>query len=205
MSLRTLKLDTPDLALPSTAQQWLQQEARARAEFALRAQDAGSGGFQASDYARVYATLHALSVDARLRGRTFCEWGSGTGVVCQLASLVGFDSYGIEIQARLVELACRLEGAAVFTCGTFVPGQAVTMLPHVDDTFLDGDGSDGHHALGLEPGELDVVYCYPWPEEEELVEQLFDLCATPGAILVTYRGHSRLTVQQRQPIQAQLP
>ena len=36
-------------------------------------------------------------------GRRFIEWGSGIGVVTCLASCVGFDAVGIEIEPKLVE------------------------------------------------------------------------------------------------------
>jgi hypothetical protein len=33
-----------------------------------------------------------------------------------------------------------------------------------------------------------VVYAYPWPDEEGLVEELFEGHARPGALLMTYHG-----------------
>ena len=38
----------------------------------------------------------------------FCEWGSGIGVVSCLAALRGWESTGVEIEPRLIEVSCQL-------------------------------------------------------------------------------------------------
>lgn len=198
MTLHTIELDAPDLPFPRELQELLEQEARIRADIADRPWEEPPGGFHPSDYARVYATLHALWRDDRLRGPVFCEWGSGTGVITLMAELVGFTAYGIELQPQLVALADDLGGSGKFACGTFVTEAAAKHWPEARTaTFLDSAGEDGHALLGLDPQEIDVVFCYPWPPEEEVIEELFGLCCGPGAMLVTYRGSDRLTVQQR--------
>src|SRR5262245_2654095 len=64
--------------------------------------------FVASDFGRVYAALRFLEASGLLAGRSFCEWGSGFGVVSCLAALLGFDARGIEVEPELVEAARRL-------------------------------------------------------------------------------------------------
>jgi hypothetical protein len=36
--------------------------------------------------------------------------------------------------------------------------------------------------------DLDVVFAYPWPDEEALTAELFDRYAGPGAVLVTFHS-----------------
>jgi hypothetical protein len=35
---------------------------------------------------------------------------------------------------------------------------------------------------------MDVVFAYPWPDEESVTGELFDRYAGAGALLVTYHG-----------------
>jgi hypothetical protein len=51
--------------------------------------------FVAADYGRVLQDLLAL----RAPGLRFLEWGSATGVITIMADLLGFDAYGIELDA----------------------------------------------------------------------------------------------------------
>ena len=58
-------------------------------------------GYVSGDYAALY---HAL---AEFQGQawTFLEWGSGLGVLTIMASRMGFEAYGIETEATLIEHA----------------------------------------------------------------------------------------------------
>ena len=60
--------------------------------------------FVAADYDRVLATLLPLAAP----GRRFVEWGSATGVITIMASLLGFEAYGIELDPALVRIAREL-------------------------------------------------------------------------------------------------
>ena len=51
--------------------------------------------------------------------------------------------------------------------------------------------------LGLDPAEVDVVYCYPWPGDEGPVAHLFAHLSTPGALLVCDTGEEALHIHQR--------
>ncbi len=202
--LETLSIPAPDVSLPHAALALLREAEQLEREFQRRFTHQPHGGFLGSDYARVYATLHRLEAAGPLRGRQFCEWGSGSGVVTLLAELLGFESSGIEIQRPLVslaqELATQMGSSASFACGSFVPDGVKRSLAALDhDTFLDNAGEDGHLLLELDPTHIDLVYCYPWPGEEDAVEAVFERAASPGALLVTYRGAEELTVQQNCP------
>ncbi len=45
--------------------------------------------------------------------------------------------------------------------------------------------------------EFDVVFAYPWPDEEELTAQLFEQFARPGALLVSYHNDEDVTVRRK--------
>ena len=40
----------------------------------------------------------------------------------------------------------------------------------------------------MDPASFDVVFAYPWPDEEAVVAALFERHSSPGAILATYHG-----------------
>ena len=40
--------------------------------------------------------------------------------------------------------------------------------------------------LGLEVRDFDLIFAYPWPNDEELTASLFERFAAPGALLLTY-------------------
>ena len=62
-----------------------------------------------------------------------------------------------------------------------------------------------HVALDNMPGalvytddELNIVFAYPWPDEERLVEQLFEDQARHGALLMTYHGERGLWMRRKE-------
>lgn len=156
---------------------------------------AGYRGFVPSDYRRLYSVLRLIESKRLTCGMKFCEWGSGIGVATMVASMVGFEAHGIEIDPALVKVASRLShqhGLAVnIACGSFVP-EGVDDL--IDSAFAENDGSismvteavDTYSELGLEIDEFDIVFCFPWPTDENLTAEIFDRCASTGALLLTY-------------------
>ena len=58
-------------------------------------------GYVSGDYAALY---HALT-EFQGQAWTFLEWGSGLGVLTIMASRMGFEAYGIETEATLIEYA----------------------------------------------------------------------------------------------------
>ncbi len=61
-------------------------------------------GYVSADYLSVFHSLAQL----RNRVSTVLEWGSGLGVVSIMASRMGFEAFGIEAEAVLVEYALGL-------------------------------------------------------------------------------------------------
>lgn len=162
-------------------------------------------GFVPSDFVCVYWALRAVVHENMASGNLFCEWGSGFGVVASLASLLGFDSYGIEIDERLVDASRDLvyaQGLPVeFAHGSFVPPEADSIIDeeYASESFwLDTEtANDAYDELEIAPDEFDVVFAYPWPNEETAVGRLFDRCAAEGALLLTYTQLDEVRIRRK--------
>ena len=56
-------------------------------------------------------------------------------------------------------------------------------------------GPEAEWDLG--PADFDVVFAFPWPDEEEVIPALFDRYAAPGAVLVTYHEAQDFRVRRK--------
>ncbi len=164
--------------------------------------------FVPSDFATVYGILRALAEADVTAGNLFCEWGSGFGVVTCLAAMLDFDACGIEIEAELIDaardLADDFDLPVEFIHGSFIPeGSEAKLGLDVGDGFswLTTNTDSTHNEVGLGPDDFDVIFAYPWPDEEEVIEVMFEEYARIGAILVTYHGGEdvRLRRKERRP------
>jgi hypothetical protein len=158
--------------------------------------------FVPSNFELAYHALAEINAANLATGHRFIEWGSGIGVIACLASCVGFDAVGIEIEQKLVDMAERLaadHGIAVeFVCGSFVPDGIVPRVDWVDGVaWLTTEGRDGYEVLDLEPDDFDVVFAYPWPGEEQVIFDLFADTAAVGALLLTYHGIDGVKLQRK--------
>jgi hypothetical protein len=158
--------------------------------------------FVPSDFELTYRALAAIHSGHLTTGRRFLEWGSGIGTVACLATQLGFDAIGIEIESPLVEIANDL--AAVhdldteFICGSFVPhGTDVTVGTADDFAWLSTTGHVAYDDLDLEPNDFDLIFAYPWPGEEEIIFDLFAVHAATGALLLTYHGIEGVRLQRK--------
>jgi hypothetical protein len=139
------------------------------------------------DHRGAYEALRGL----RARAATFVELGSAAGVVTIMADLLGFEAYGIEIEPwlvnRSIESAEDVGSGAVFAEGTFVPPAYQDEIEHLSGDFLTPtDGADAFGELGLDLADFDLVFAYPWPGDEEWLEELMRRHARADAILLTY-------------------
>ena len=175
--------------------------------------------FIPSDAALFYFTLAHLTGRDLPLGRRFCEWGSGLGVGTCIASLLGYEAYGIEIEPELArrsrELARELAIDVQILCTSYIPdgldsfsGQGGTDIVAFDDYSSPGDaggwgswgrGSGGafepaYEGMGADLAEIDVFYVYPWPGEQEFMQKLFDIVAVEGAILIAYHGDGEMCI-----------
>lgn len=158
--------------------------------------------FVASDFNMVYRTLCRV-LDQRLAtGSCFCEWGCGFGVVAGLASMLGLDASGIEIEYDLVDEALRLideHGLPVMIVqGSFVPTGGDELIDAVaQQAWLKTGEASGYDELELDAEDFDLVFAYPWPGEEELIDLLFEKFAAGGALLLTYHGMNEMRLQRK--------
>jgi hypothetical protein len=153
-----------------------------------------------SDPAIVHAAMVYLRNSGDIRGDVFCEWGCGFAVASCMASLIGYEAYGIEIEPELADLADRLATdlriPAHILCTSYLPegfeecdGVGGKDLLPPEATSSAGDATESTPCYeGLDPAEVDVFFVYPWPGQEELMMDLFQLTSTEDAILLIYLG-----------------
>jgi hypothetical protein len=158
--------------------------------------------FVPSNFELVYFALAEIQAGGLATGRRFIEWGSGIGVIACLASCVGFDAVGMEIEQKLVDISNDLASdhdiTVQFACGSFVPDGVVPRVEWADGvTWLTTTGQDGYEQLELEPDDFDIVYAYPWPGEEQVIFDLFADTAAVGALLLTYHGLDGVKLQRK--------
>lgn len=158
--------------------------------------------FVPSDFELVYHALAWIQDSHLTAGRRFLEWGSGIGIVACLAAEVGFDAIGIEIEEPLVEIAESIAADhdidVEFACGSYVPSDAEPFVDIAGEvTWLRMDRPDSYADLELEPEDFDLIYAYPWPGEEQVIFDLFERCASVGALLLTFHSQDGLRLQRK--------
>ncbi|MFP6671514.1 MAG: hypothetical protein VB857_08880 [Pirellulaceae bacterium] len=200
--LREIELPRIHGPLPERVATFL-EEARVQSDrFHYEHRDQPISGFVASDYRQVFFAIEHLKQTGLLRGRCFCEWGSGLGVVAGLAAIHGFLAYGIEVEPLLVSESANLLQRhrldVAIACGSFIADDiAHPELNHQEMSWVDLEASSGYHLIDLEPGDVDLFFVYPWPGENLFVQQLFEDSATPGAMLLAYLGADELACWQK--------
>jgi hypothetical protein len=72
---------------------------------------------------------------------------------------------------------------------------AVLVTPESLSDHNDEDrGPRRYDGMDIAIAEIGVFFAYPWPEERELMQQLFDAVAKEGAILVVYHTDTDIRV-----------
>ncbi|MCA9123000.1 MAG: class I SAM-dependent methyltransferase [Planctomycetaceae bacterium] len=206
MALVELQLPETRQPLPCDVASFL-ADVDARIDCFMRSHPTWGSGFVPSNFETVYHALQAISESNLTTGRHLCEWGSGFGVVAMLAEMVGFRSCGIEIDQDLVDEARDLAGEfaleAEFIHGSFIPRGSESCA---EEAYADNDAGvvwlvtetdDAYEELGLEPDDFDIVFAYPWPGEEDVIDRLFDRCASDGALLLTYGQCNSVRLQRK--------
>ena len=168
------------VGLPREVSAFVNDAERRIAKFRARRQ---VPGFIRTDFVRAYHALRALSAATTPPNRRFLEWGSALGVVAGLAALLGFEAYGIEIDAELVAEATQLAADHAlrvrFACGSYVP-----------------EDSDAYTCLERTAAEFGVIFAYPWPDEVEKMHALFQRVAGDQALLLTYHSGAEFRLQR---------
>ena len=164
-------------------------------------------GFAPSSFETVYQSLRAIGEAQLAPGNSFCEWGSGFGVAASLAAMLKFRAYGIEMERDLVDASKRLAddfGLPVdFVHGSFIPPGGGASANEACDNDNAGfrrlfaDADSAYRELGIDPDEFDLVFAYPWPNEEHAIENLFAHYAAEGALLLTYRQFDSVRLRRK--------
>ena len=159
------------------------------------------GGYVGSDLPALNRVLARIQSEGLAEGQLFCDWGSGLGEVCGAAALNGFSPFGIEIQGELVDsarlLAASLGLPSIFAKGSYLqPGDEDLAGCAGGRTELEFNSS-AWDELELEPADCHVVFGYPWPSEEAILDKVFMRHASPGTLLVTYHDSDHVLVQRK--------
>ncbi len=190
MALTDLSIPHSDEGLPTDARRLIRVAEKRIDDFQIWSR---IPAFVPGNYEGAFRVLRALAENPLSRGNRFCEWGSGFGVVTCLAAMLEFDACGIEIEAELVGESRRLADdyalTAEFVIGSFVPrGGESRVYAAGEYAWMTTDSDYAYEELGLDLDDMDVVFAYPWPDEEVVTGELFDRYAGPGAVLVTHHG-----------------
>lgn len=206
MPLLELEASISDVELSDDILEFL-GEADQRIDRFLRHHAGIADGFVPSDFVTVYRALKAID-DANLAtGNSFCEWGSGFGVVASLAAMLEFNACGIEVERPLVDAARDLAddfGLPVeFIHGSFIPegGGSYTdkLFAQTNSEFgwLVTDTDNAYDELGLDPDDFDIVFAFPWPGEEYVIDGLFEKYAANGALLLTHNQFNSVRLRRK--------
>ncbi len=90
-----------------------------------------------------------------------------------------------------------------FVRGSFIPpgGEAYANEACDNDNAgfrrLFADADSAYRELGIDPEEFDLVFAYPWPNEEHAIENLFARYAAKGALLLTYRQFDSVRLRRK--------
>jgi hypothetical protein len=163
------------------------------------------------DATMLYHALAWIAEEDMPLGRVYCEWGSGFGIGACLAAMLGYEAFGIEIEPYLVDVSQTLAADCNISVeileGSYIPdgfesyggvGGEGLVLP---EQFMDGGGEGAlapcYDGMPYATDEIDVFFVYPWPGEQEFMQELFDALAAEGAILLAYYGDGEMCVYRK--------
>ncbi|HAW27793.1 MAG TPA: hypothetical protein DCY03_06690 [Planctomycetaceae bacterium] len=206
MSLEEIEISNNDSFMPAEIVAFL-HEADERVSQFLQASPRRATGFVPSDFKTVFHALQTITDTNLASGTSFCEWGSGFGVVTLLASMLEFAACGIEIEQELVDESRRMADdfglPGEFVQGSFIPPGAESCVDeayaenNAEYSWLITDADDGYDELQLGPEDFDIVFSYPWPGEEYLITSLFEKYAAEGALLLTYNSLESVRLRRK--------
>ena len=195
------------MRIPESVRRFISEAERRIEEWMIAQGPSSRFGFVPSDFVAVYHSLRVITEANLAPGTSLCEWGSGFGVVASLAAMLEFKASGIEVERGLVDASRRLAddfGLPVeFVHGSFVPSgaEAYVQEAYADTSteyfWLVTDADDAYDELGLDPHDFDVVFAYPWPGEEHVIENLFAHYAAEGALLLTYNQFHSVRIRRK--------
>ena len=205
MSLINVALPLSTNELPSDVQEFI-AEANCRVNEFMLGRPKPLVGFFPSCFEMVYRALLEISTRRLTAGNTFCEWGSGFGVTASMASMLGFDSYGIEIDSELCEvsrdLAEQFDLQVKFVSGSFIPAGSDKIIERAyadfqGDMMLDPHSDGTYDEIGMDVCDFDLIFAYPWPKDAKLTGSIFNKFASSDALLLTYNGRESMRLQRK--------
>ncbi|QDU72862.1 class I SAM-dependent methyltransferase [Mucisphaera calidilacus] len=202
MPLQAIDLPLGDHDLSDRVAELLEDADRRIERWVHDRRDTPIPGFVPADYPLVFQALLAIDQLGLATGQHFLEWGSGFGIITAMASVIGFEAFGIEVEHDLVDQAEHLlddhDIHARFARGSYLPPDADQNQDLVRDySWLETDRPDGYDELGLEIDDFDLIYVYPWPGEEPVAEACFEQYASFGSLLLSYRTDDRLWLHRK--------
>jgi len=206
-----LDLDLSTPVLPPAVARLIQASERRWEQFFASRSHRRFPRFVPSDAAVVFAALDDVTRRDLAPGRVFCEWGSGLGTVACLAALLGYEAYGIEMEPELVdlsrEMAHELAIPVEILCTSYVPedyesysgvgGEDLVQLETFSYPGATIDDAPQYDGMAMEIAAIDLFFVYPWPDEQDLMQKLFDAVAGEGAILLAYHSAKEICVYRK--------
>lgn len=204
-----LMLPAPPEPLPESIARLVSESDRRIDEFFHAERNRKLPRYLPGDSEMLYAALKSITDRDLPLGRVYCEWGSGFGIGTCLATLLGYEAWGVEIEPQLVEISEQLADdlgiEARFLNTSYLPegyssyeGVGGEVLVREEGLSFPGqpgevDVEPFYEGMDRELAEVDVFHVYPWPYQQEFMHQLFEALAVEGAILITYLGSGEMT------------
>ncbi|MEM7601631.1 MAG: hypothetical protein AAF357_09475, partial [Verrucomicrobiota bacterium] len=108
MALQEILLPAERDAAPEKISAWIEGANKRTDEFYSAGLGLRYPKYIQSDPLLFYTSVAFLKSEDHLLGDVFCEWGCGFGIATGIASLMGMNAFGIEIEDELFDRATRL-------------------------------------------------------------------------------------------------
>jgi hypothetical protein len=211
MALEEIATEGPEARISDTVARLIATCSRGWERFFADHDDHQAPRFVPSVPERVFAVLEEVTQRKLPPNRVFCEWGSGFGTATCMASLLGYEAYGLEIDEELVRLsraiARRLGIPVEILCTSLLPegyeaswrvdGAALVTPKSLSEPNDEARRSLRYDGMAIDIAEIGVFFAYPWPDERELIQQLFEAVAREGAILVVYHTDTDIRILRK--------
>ena len=213
MAIEAIAMEGPEACVSDQVARLIETCSRGWERFFADHDDLQVPRFVPSVPERVFAVLEEVTRRQLPPTRVFCEWGSGFGTATCLAALLGYEAYGLEIDAELVwrsrAIARRLGIPVTMLCTSLFPKGYEASAGVDGAAWVTPASVRAHHdtAEAREPlryagmaiaiADIGVFFAYPWPEERELMQQLFEAVARAGALLVMYHTDTDIRVWRK--------